>query len=390
MTGRFRPIKLSCKSQIIVGRTKQPKNLTKMSEPASGKPFATHPPVAIVLVNWNNWRDCVACIDSLLGMDYPSFHVFIIDNDSHDQSVEMIEAWCLSPTATRDQLPHNSVRCYTTLWPGAAISLRVLTAQGGSVSAPPAGCRVSLIRSGGNLGFAGGCNVGIRTAINASFAYVWLLNTDTVVEQQALTHLIERAQRDSSVGMVGSTVLYYDRPQIVQAQAGARINADTGESRHIGEGMPATNVIDQPEDVEQQLAYIFGASMLVSRQLIDIIGLMQEDYFLYYEEMDWAMRSREQFKFAYAPRSRVYHKSGNSSSRAMPAFSANLFYRNRIRFISRFFPQHLRATKRGFMQIMLRYVIKGRWTEARIIGRILLQADRIAHEALQTAQVIGS
>jgi GT2 family glycosyltransferase len=361
-----------------------------MSEPASAKATTTHPPVAIVLVNWNNWRDCVECIDSLLGMDYPDFHVFIIDNDSRDQSVEKIEAWCLTPTAAADRPSHTNVRRHTALWPDAAIPVRVVNAQAGYVPVPPAGCRVSAIRSGGNLGFAGGCNVGIRSAISASFAYVWLLNTDTVVEQQALTHLIERALRDPSVGMIGSTVLYYDRPHVVQAQAGARMNALTGESRHIGEGIPATSVSNHADEVERDLAYIFGASMLVSRQLIETIGLMQEDYFLYYEEMDWAMRSRAQFKFAYAPRSLVYHKSGSSSSRAMPAFSANLFYRNRIRFISRFFPEHLRATKRGFMQTMLRYVIKGRWTEARIIGRILLQADRIAHEALQPMRVIGS
>ncbi|MGE0188363.1 MAG: glycosyltransferase family 2 protein [Steroidobacteraceae bacterium] len=344
------------------------------------------PSVAIVLVNWNNWRDCAECIDSLLGMDYSNFHVFLIDNDSADQSIEKLQAWCNTPTVSVGckQLP--GVRFHTDLPTTISIGVRLADATLLPLPPPEPTQRISLIRSGGNLGFAGGCNVGIRSSLPDTYDYFWFLNTDTVVDRQALRYLVERAQQDVAIGMVGSTVLYHDRPDVVQAQAGAWLNPKTGESRHIGEGIAANIVTANAILVEQQLAYIFGASMLVSHLLIKRIGLMQEDYFLYYEEMDWAMRSRDQFKFAYASQSLIYHKSGNSSSKTMPIFAVNLFYRNRVRFISRFFPQFMSATKRGLMQTMLRYLIKGQWRKASIIGEILFRADQIAYDALQASR----
>ena len=342
---------------------------------------ALYPRVAIVLVNWNNWQDCVQCIDSLLGMDHVNFHIFVVDNDSQDGSVEKIHSWCASPEPTPGIKSIVGVVRWTDFSRSAPIPCRIVE-FGTPSPVVDQGCLISLIRSGGNLGFAGGCNVGIRTAGVSDFSFFWFLNTDTVVDQHCLRHLVERARSSASIGMVGSTVLYYDQPTVLQAQAGARMNDQTGESRHIGEGRLLVEAQANAGEVEKQLAYIFGASMLVSSDLIKRVGLMREDYFLYYEEMDWAMRSRAQFRLGYAPGSLVYHKAGNSSSKNMPLFTANFFYRNRIRFLSRFFPQHLNAAKRQFLLIMLKSVAKGRWAEARLIASILCRVDTIARDAI--------
>lgn len=355
-------------------------NSTVASSPDSKNPIS--PAVAIVLVNWNNWRDCIECIDTALALRYPNFHILVVDNDSSDNSVERIADWCNQP-AVDPSWKHLSGVERSSVRPNERILARVVTADMAPLQPAPAGCRVSIIRSGGNLGFAGGCNAGIRCASPNQFEYFWLLNTDTVVHKDALSQLIARSQRDPTIGMTGSTVLYYDRPSIVQAMAGAKLRPESGESRHIGEGCSLDAIPIEPQTIEEQLTYIFGASMLVSRQLILDIGLMQEDYFLYYEEMDWAMRSQARFKFAYAPQSLIYHKSGNSSSKAMPLFTANLYYRNRIRFMSRFFPQFLGAAKRNLMDALLRATLKGHWSEARLLIRILLDAGGIAADALR-------
>jgi GT2 family glycosyltransferase len=108
---------------------------------------------------------------------------------------------------------------------------------------------------------------------------------------------------------------------------------------------------------------------------------MQEDYFLYYEEIDWAMRGRSKFKFAYAPASHVFHKSGASSTKVMPLFTANFYYRNRLRFVSRFFPERLAAAKRGLMVDFVRHTLRGRWGYARVVASALWNAPQIVRSA---------
>jgi GT2 family glycosyltransferase len=237
---------------------------------------------------------------------------------------------------------------------------------------------VTLIRSGGNLGFAGGCNVGIRAAGLDAFDFFWLLNTDTVVHRGALAALVRRAQESERIGMVGSTIRYYDRPDLIEALAGARLESTTITTWQIGQGRRLDAVPIDPAGVEREMFYVAGASMLVSNAFVREVGLMQEDYFLYFEEIDWAMRGRERFSWGYAPESHVFHKSGASSSKVMPAFTANLYYRNRIRFAARFFPKQLPAVRREMAIELLRHVVRGRWTYVKVVASALWDAGKIA------------
>jgi hypothetical protein len=242
-----------------------------------------------------------------------------------------------------------------------------------------------VLPSGANLGFAGGCNVGIRAAGIANFDFFWLLNTDTVVDADALSRLVARANADVAIGMTGSTIRYYDRSNIVQALAGARFDANRVSSRHIGQGSELTAVMvagtGGREKVEKELSYIMGASMLVSRRFVEEVGLMREDYFLYYEEIDWAMRAHGRFTLAWAPDSHVFHKSGGSSTRTMSAFSTGFYYRNRVRFAGRFFPARLNAVRMALLQELPWHVLHGRWSHARIIAGTVWNLRKLARNA---------
>jgi len=333
--------------------------------------------VAVVLVNWNGWRECIECIDSLFAQSHENFQVFVVDNDSRDQSIESMVAWCAEPTADANWRRHAGVLRLTD---GRNIgSLQSRVVEHGTKALPPAteGCRLTLIRSGGNLGFAGGCNVGIHAAGLENFDYFWFLNPDTVVHREALVELIGRARQDPAIGIVGSTLCYYDNPEVVQAMGGARLDKSNGSSRHIGEGSHVSAVPADGSDVERDMAYVVGASMLVSVRFIAEIGCMEEDYFLYFEEIDWALRAHGKFSLGFAPRSHVYHKSGANSSKAAPLFSTGFYYRNRLRFVARFLPARLTAAKWSLFKEMLRHAARGRWGRARIVLSTLLTADRI-------------
>jgi GT2 family glycosyltransferase len=328
--------------------------------------------IAIVLVNWNGWRDCVECIDSVLAQEHRNFHIFIVDNDSHDGSVDQITAWCGAPKADPNWRRQPGVDRYTDQPSHGGVLNRVVDRPDKGL--PPTGhdCRVTLIRSGRNLGFAGGCNVGIGAAGLENFSYFWFLNADTVVERRALVELIARAERQAGMGIVGSTLLFYHAPDRVHALAGGRLNRMNASSSHIGEHSSLWAVASDESEVERELAFVCGASMLVSTPCIREIGLMQEDYFLYYEDVDWSMRALNRFRLGYARRSLVFHKSGANSSKIMPLFTAGIFYRSRLRFVRRFLPNRMAAAKRTLFVEMLRHIARGRWGLARVVGLTLL------------------
>jgi GT2 family glycosyltransferase len=332
----------------------------------------TQVPVAIVLVNWNGWRECIECIDSVLAQAHRNFHLLIVDNDSQDRSVERIIEWCRVPEANADWTIQPGVDRYTDQPLRGGVPIRVLDRSDRTLPPAENGCKVTLIRSGGNLGFAGGCNVGIRAAGLDDFAYFWFLNPDTVVARSALAELITRAQEEQGMGIVGSTLLFYDSPDTVHALGGGRFNRHNASSAHIGEGSSLSEVPNDASEVERELAFVCGASMLVSTPFIREIGPMQEDYFLYYEELDWAMRGSGRFRLGFARYSVVYHKSGANSSKLMPLFTAGYYYRSRLRFVRRFLPDRMASAKRQMLMEMLRHIARGRWGLARVVGRTLL------------------
>ena len=339
--------------------------------------------VAVILVNWNGWSDTLECVSSLLGQRYSNFHIFVIDNASNDHSVEEICAWCASPRRDASWREQEGVAQRTSELT-APVPVRLADRADGELGAPPPECRLSLVRAGGNLGFAGGCNVGVRAAGVSNFDYFWFLNPDTVVQRDALAALVRRAQSDPIIGMVGSTIRYYDRPEVIQALGGARVETATVRSRHLGEGL---RIGSQPIDarkIERELFYIMGASMLVSRAFVREVGLMREDYFLFYEEIDWAMRNRGRFTLGYASDSHIFHKAGTASAKAS-VFATNLYYRNRIRFVTRFFPDRLGAVRLTMITDLLRHVVRGRWPHVRVVAGVLRDSASIAAQVRSEA-----
>ena len=165
------------------------------------------------LVNWNAWKDVVECIDTVLAQNHSDFHVFVIDNDSKDSSVERIAKWCAAPQAEVDWRRFHEVSRWTDRHDACPLPVRHAGNVGTALGPAPRG-GVTLIAAGGNLGFAGGNNVGLLAAGLEDFDYYWLLNTDTVVERNALSCLVQRCAADTRIGMVGSTLCYYDEPTI--------------------------------------------------------------------------------------------------------------------------------------------------------------------------------
>ncbi|MFA6147230.1 MAG: glycosyltransferase family 2 protein [bacterium] len=271
--------------------------------------------VYILLVNWNGWRDTVECLESVFRIDYPDYRVVVCDNGSTDNSIERIRSWAEGKT-TVEVSAENPLRRLS--WPPVPkpVSHVEYDRKRAESGGDPAGdsARLILVRTGANLGFAGGNNVGLRHALaRDDFEYAWLLNNDTVVEPGALTALVRRMEGAPRAGICGSTLPFYSKPGKLWARSGATYNRWFAYAKCIGIHQPVESPAD-PEEVERKMDYVAGASMLVSRAFLRDIGLMDEGYFLYFEEPDWAVRARGRYGLAYARDSVVYHKVGASTS----------------------------------------------------------------------------
>lgn len=305
--------------------------------------------LAVIVLNWNGWRDTLSCVESLCKVAPPFVQIVVCDNASNDGSFERLAVeW-------RDRFGEG-FRSY-----GEA------EVQDSADEVP----RVVLIQTGANLGFAGGCNVGLRFAMSGSARYFWLLNNDTEVEPGAVEALLQRMSADDSVGMCGSRLVYHDAPDVIQARGGARYDPKRGVAQHIGAHEPR-GAYENVTQVEANMDYVVGASMMVTRHFLDRVGLMVEDYFLYFEEIDWAMRGRAMgFKLGYAPRSVVRHKEGASigtdSRRTGSMLSIMYLTRNRLRFTARFFPQYLGAVRRRIAFEALVFAKRREWGVVRIL-----------------------
>jgi GT2 family glycosyltransferase len=333
--------------------------------------------VAVVILNTNAWADTIECLETLFRSTHSTYSVIVCDNDSHDGSLEKIKAWAegrLSPWTP----PGNPLRELSC--PGAQkpIAYREYGRESAEWGGDPAVVvPLTLIRNGGNLGFAGGSNIGLRYVLRRrGFDCVWLLNPDTVVRPDTMSHLVAKFEEDPSLGICGSTVLYYHAPDTVQVLGGARYNRWIALPLPIGTGRAASEPIDA-EQITSTMTYVYGASMMISNAFLDEVGLLCEDYFLYFDELDWAMRAKGKYRLAYAPESVVYHREGGTIGSGLKArkksWTADYYFiRNRILFTRKFVPAALPTVYLALVVAMLRRASRGQWDRVGMIAKLCL------------------
>jgi GT2 family glycosyltransferase len=264
--------------------------------------------VYVVVLNWNGWRDTIECLESVFRLEYPDFQVIVCDNGSSDGSVEQIRRWARGEIAVEARNPALAELVSPPIRKPIALSEigDDKDCLHGGAGIP----RLLLIKTGANLGFAGGNNVALRYILElCDFDFAWLLNNDTVVRPDALSQLVHRMKERTDAGICGSTLLYYDEPSKVQAWGGSIWNTWVARGGILG-NLETAKAVPPVSEVERKMAYVVGASMLVRRQFLEQIGLMDEGYFLTSEEIDWATRAKGRFTLAYAPGSLVYHREG--------------------------------------------------------------------------------
>jgi GT2 family glycosyltransferase len=210
---------------------------------------------SVVILNYNGGKDVIECLESVCNIDYQNYEIIVVDNASTDNSLENI----------RGKFPE-----------------------------------AKIIKNESNLGFAEGNNVGIRE-VNSH--YVMLLNDDAVVGKDILKDLTAAIEERKNIGIAGPMILYYNDPDRIWS-AGGRVSL-FGFASHWGKGL-ARRSCNSPCLVD----YINGCAILIKKEVIDKIGLLDSTYFLYFEDSDFCFRARAAgYESLYVPSPAVWHKA---------------------------------------------------------------------------------
>ncbi|HDS8472172.1 glycosyltransferase family 2 protein [Klebsiella quasipneumoniae] len=277
--------------------------------------------VYIVVLNWNGLLDTLSCLNSLLELQEEKFKVVICDNGSSDGSVLKIMNWHNElKEGLKERFPINKIDL-----PVNFSSIKTTNNSG-----------IYLINIGKNLGYAGGNNVGINFALSQNdMSYVWLLNNDTEVDPHSLLKMKEAFSKDKKIGICGSRLVYFSERDKLQGLGGV-FNPLFCSSYHYKANENATIEFDD-EVISNSIDYVIGASMLISAEALNDIGVLCEDYFLYYEEIDYCLRAKNLgYRIYCATESIVYHKEGASTQKGI--LSDYFWVRNRILIAKKYYP----------------------------------------------------
>lgn len=248
------------------------------------------PLVLIVLLNWNSAEETIAAVHSVRAMDYPNYRVLIVDNASHDDSLTR-----LRPLVSED---------------------------------------LELLESPINSGYTGGCNQGMKRALEMTAKYVWLLNNDAVVAPHTLSSLVSLAEIDPAIGLVTPRIASLDEDRLTFAGGIISIKDRLYNETHDPE-------VAREWDLHyRQSGLVIGTAMLIRTEVIRKIGMLDTRFFAYFEDIDYSARSAQAgFRNVVDPDSVVRHLEKNRNTRPYEIKPHYWYYMARNE--SRFWRKHL-------------------------------------------------
>jgi GT2 family glycosyltransferase len=282
--------------------------------------------IAVIIVNWNGAQDTIKCIRSLQAINKGpnELCITVTDNGSTDGSYASLTNLLIEGgyIANASSLPISLV--------GRIKEAESFTPADANLST------VTLIAARENTGFAGGNNIAVEFCDSSKeFDFFWFVNNDTEFDKDALATLIKKMRSNPQIGICGSTLLYASDRNTVQAYGGALYSMFTGRAWAPGAGLPFDPAV-QDEWAEARINYVSGAAMLVRAALLKEVGLMSEDYFLYNEEIDLALRASNRYRLGVATQSIVYHRVGASigtEDLSVPASDLATFFQTRSKLL---------------------------------------------------------
>ncbi len=312
--------------------------------------------VYIVLINYNGWEHTVECVDSIFRNSYQNFKIVIVDNNS-----------------TADlKIEQNFCNDFSK-------NMKIIFAEKGSLTDYNTNDKqILLIKNNSNDGFAAGCNCAFNYIRKQDdYKYVWLLGSDNVIDKNALNNLIEYMKKANDVALCGSISLSYYQRHIIQCAGVGIYNKWTSLSRHllVDKNVNVLDNLDYKKILKNKITYVYGNSMLFSKEFFMNMQRIPENYFIYYEELEIMQQLKNlNMKFGIALDSFVYHKEGSSTGGKAESKSLIADYygvRNRILFTKRYYKYCLPTVYLGLILAIINRIRRKQFARIPMILKLM-------------------
>jgi GT2 family glycosyltransferase len=293
------------------------------------------PRVYIVVLNYKNWQDVTHCLESIFTLDYQNYSVFVVDNDSRNGSLDHLQDWIEQHSS---KIPVDYKRFE-----------RVVFVDGFRLSTIP---KVTFIQNNENQGFAAGNNL-VIDKLKDEDAYLWLLNPDMVVEPGTLRRLVDFAEDHPHQSVIGATIKYQLDSNRVLLYGGARINFNSA----------TVDLIDDTNDIPE-MDFVCGGSLFTHARNFQELGLLPEDYFLYWEETDWCYRAKKRgYQMLVCTSAICYDKVSTTIGKG---FLADYYYtRNGLLFVSRYRAEKVPIVLFSAFLRLFKRLLSGNWERSK-------------------------
>lgn len=291
----------------------------------------SEPKVYISVLNYNTFEETIACIESLMELAYDNFCIVIVDNASPNGSSIYIQNFLIQSGLDFDSFD--------------------------DLKFTQSDKKIVFIQSTCNNGYAAGNNIVIKFANLHKYDYIWVLNNDTVVERNTLNNLVKCAQKSKeNVGLWGN-VLYYYETNMLQG-IGGKYNKFIAQARTIGYKKQDHKEICKRK---RKVDYPIGASLLFKKEFLESVGMFNETYFLFFEEMDIVQRAKNMgWDFDICCNSILWHKE-SASVKSIGDGADIVRLKNRIIFTKRYFPCYFPFVVLSFMPVIFNRVKRKKW-----------------------------
>ncbi|MEQ9489409.1 MAG: glycosyltransferase family 2 protein [Alphaproteobacteria bacterium] len=297
------------------------------------------PLVGIVIVTYYSQDHIEDCITSILGSTYSNVKLVIVDNASEDETIAKVKSSvnCIENQFQKQDWHQSEIYTHNNY-----ITCEEFLSQNDNCNSVTFEQSLAIVKSKTNLGYAAGVNMGLEYLLSDEKIHlIWIINPDCIVQPDTLERFVSTAANNPEFGLIGGRIRYMHDNAIIQSDGG-KINRWTGFCSNLGIGKQANS---EPYPESKDIDFISGASMFVSREFVEVVGNMDESYFLYYEEVDWAFRHGS-YSIGLAKNAELYHQVGASIGSGtvirQPSSLSNYFnFRSRIKFMRKYFPYRL-------------------------------------------------
>lgn len=322
--------------------------------------------IIAIIVQYGNWQDTARCVESVLGGELVPEWVVIVDNASPDDSAEKFLAW------TRGEMGVSTPDFLSLQAPPRPLPVTMVPEHLLNDAGMPE-TRCVFVRMANNGGYAAGNNAGLSLGLRWGADAFLILNNDTMVTAPAIRALRDRLFACPRPGLCGGLLRYCHEERLIQCLAGGNSDPRTALSRIVGQGLTLEEALHVPRhEVEARINYVCGACVMASRQFVERVGLLDEGYFLYCEEQDWASRAAGKFDLSYAPDALVWHHEGATTGwngrGPMPLRRLLRLTASRLRCTWRHHPQYLPTVLLGIAFAAVRLLGKKLWRQCHALS----------------------